>query len=59
MCICVSVYAWISASTRSILTGQVSSSLFFFCVIAGQKSVFGLVFTIKNFFVAHYFKGYF
>ena len=34
----VCVYAWISASTRSILIGQVSS--FFFYVIAGPKSVF-------------------
>ena len=41
VCVCVCIYAWISASTRSILTGQVSFSLFF-CVIAGQKSVFRL-----------------
>ena len=35
---CVCVYAWIAATTRSILTGQVSFSLFFY-VMVGQKSV--------------------
>ena len=29
LCVCVCVYAWIAASTRSTLTGQVSFSLFF------------------------------
>ena len=43
VCVCararVCVYAWISASTRSILTGEFSFSSFL-CVMAGQKSVF-------------------
>ena len=29
-CVCMGVYAWILASTESILSGQVSFSLFFF-----------------------------